>query len=68
MKYIFRVFSNSCGYSFLIRHQKLTDGNFLKVSCHAESKTINELFIFCYVKIRWSALHINWIYYQSMIS
>lgn len=41
IKYILRVFSNSCGYSFLIRHQKLTNGNFLKVGCHAESKTIS---------------------------
>ena len=38
------VFSNNCGYFSLMLHQKLTNGNFLKVSCHAESKTISMTF------------------------
>ena len=38
------AFSGSCGYSFLILHQNLTSGSFLKVSCSVEPETISMKF------------------------
>lgn len=65
------AFSENCGFSSLILHQNLTNDSFLKASCDVGFETISINVILCYMRIHWSVLNFEWIFFthhDSVIS
>ena len=59
--------SGNCGYSSLIPYQNLSGGSFFKVGCSVNSETMPTNFSSGYIKIHWSLLCFEWIFYPCMI-
>lgn len=45
-----------------ILHKNLISDSFLKMSCTVESETIHVNFVFLYIEICWSLLHLEWFF------
>ena len=61
----------NCGFSFLIIHQNLTSGSFLKFSCNVKSEliSINLFFLIIhYIKIHWSNFYFGLIFTYDCVT